>query len=156
MKVFWTPEAEQDRAAIWDYLVVRDPSAALRIDELFGEAVAKLADFPKLGHVGTVAGTRELTPHRSYRIIYEIVDDTVWILVVIHTARQWPPLLDRIAKNAKMVRLSQRLATLQADQEYAAEYARFVEGMAFAGAGEVPSFPGAIDALTKLCALLPA
>ena len=53
MKVFWTPEAEQDRAAIWDYLVVRDPSAALRIDELFGEAVAKLADFPKLGHVGT-------------------------------------------------------------------------------------------------------
>ena len=40
MKVFWTPEAEQDRAAIWDYLVARDPSAALRIDALFGEAVA--------------------------------------------------------------------------------------------------------------------
>ena len=92
MKIIWTPEAEQDRSAIWDYLVERDPAAALRIDQLFSEAVAKLADFPMLGHAGMVAGTRELTPHQSYRIIYEVVGDTVWILVVIHTARQWPPL----------------------------------------------------------------
>ena len=91
MKIAWTPEAEQDRAAIWGYLVARDPAAAIRMDQLFGEAVAKLADFPMLGHVGMVAGTRELTPHRSYRIIYEIAVDTVWILVVTHTARQWPP-----------------------------------------------------------------
>lgn len=94
MKIVWTPEAEQDRSAIWDYLAARDPDAALRIDLLFSEVVAKLADFPMLGHDGPVAGTRELTPHRSYRIIYEVADDTVWILVVIHTARQWPPLKD--------------------------------------------------------------
>jgi toxin ParE1/3/4 len=90
--IVWTPEAEQDRAAIWDFLVARDPAAALRIDQLFSEAVAKLAEFPMLGPAGMVAGTRELTPHRSYRIIYEIVGDRVWILLVIHTARQWPPL----------------------------------------------------------------
>ncbi|GGC43366.1 hypothetical protein GCM10011371_33520 [Novosphingobium marinum] len=92
MKIVWTPEAEQDRAEIWDYLVARDPAAALRVDQPFSEAVAKLVDFPMLGHTGLVAGTREITPHRSYRIIYEIAGDTVWILVVIHTARQWPPL----------------------------------------------------------------
>ena len=92
MKILWTPEAEQDRTAIWDYLEAHDPDAALRIDELFSDAVAQLADFPMLGHEGAVAGTRELTPHRSYRLIYEIVDDTVWILVLIHTARRWPPL----------------------------------------------------------------
>lgn len=95
MKIVWTPEAEQDRAAIWDYLEERDPDAALRIDQLFSDAVAQLADFPMLGHVGAVAGTRELTPHRSYRIVYEITGDTVWILVLVHTARQWPPLLTR-------------------------------------------------------------
>nr|WP_231708519.1 type II toxin-antitoxin system RelE/ParE family toxin [Sphingomonas populi] len=33
MKVRWTPEAEQDRTAIWDYLAVRAPDAALRIDQ---------------------------------------------------------------------------------------------------------------------------
>lgn len=94
MKIVWTPQAEQDRAEIWDYLVARDPAAAVRIDQLFSEAIAKLADFPMLGHAGRVAGTRELTPHRSYRILYEVAGDTVWILVVIHTSRQWPPLQD--------------------------------------------------------------
>lgn len=92
MRVRWTPEAEQDRESIWNYLLARDPDAALRIDLLFSDAVAKLEDFPMLGHSGEVPGTRELTPHRSYRLIYEIVDETIWILVLIHTARQWPPL----------------------------------------------------------------
>lgn len=91
MKVRWTPEAEQGRATIWDYLAARDPDAALRIDHLFSDAVAGLADFPLLGHEGEVPGTRELTPHHSYRLVYEVMDDTVWILVLIHTARRWPP-----------------------------------------------------------------
>ena len=91
MKVVWTPEAEQDRTAIWDYLEARDPAAAARMDRLFSDAAAKLADFPLLGHVGQIAGTRELTPNRSYRLVYEVADDTAWILVLIHAARQWPP-----------------------------------------------------------------
>jgi addiction module RelE/StbE family toxin len=90
VKIVWTPEAEQDRAAIWEYLAARDPDAALRIDRLFSDAVVGLADFPMLGHEGEVPGTRELTPHRSYRLVYEVVEDTIWILVLIHTARQWP------------------------------------------------------------------
>lgn len=94
MKIVWTPQAEQDRNVIWDYLVEYDVAAALRIDQLISDCVARLAHFPTLGHVGAIPGTRELTPHRSYRIVYEIADDTVWILVVIHTARRWPPLLD--------------------------------------------------------------
>lgn len=94
MRIVWTPEAEHDRAAIWDYLEAHDPAAAARMDGLFSEAVAQLADFPLLGHAGEVAGTRELTPHRSYRIVYEVINDTVWILVLIHSARQWPPEID--------------------------------------------------------------
>ena len=93
MKVRWTPEAEQDRSAIWDYLVARDPGAALRMDRRFSDAAASLADFPMIGHEGEVPGTRELTPHRNYRLVYEVAADTVWILVLIHSARQWPPLL---------------------------------------------------------------
>ena len=91
MNIIWTPEAERDRADIWDYLESRDRADALRIDALFSAAVAQLADFPMLGHPGEIEGTRELTPHRSYRIVYEIAEDTVWITVLIHTKRQWPP-----------------------------------------------------------------
>ncbi len=65
------------------------------MDRLFGDAVAGLADFPLLGHEGEIVGTRELTPHRSYRVVYQVSDTTVWILVLIPTARQWPPLLLR-------------------------------------------------------------
>ncbi len=91
MKIRWTPEAEQDRVAIWAYLEARNPDAAVRIDRAIGDAVAQLVDFPMVGHVGEIAGTRELSPHRRYRLVYEIVNDTVWILVLIHTARLWPP-----------------------------------------------------------------
>lgn len=60
------------------------------MDRRFSDAVAGLADFPLRGHKGEVPGTRELTPHRSYRLVYEVVEDTVWILVLIHSARLWP------------------------------------------------------------------
>lgn len=90
MKVRWTPEARRDRTDIWDYLFARDEKAAARIDDLISEAIAQLANFPMLGHEGEVAGTRELTPHSSYRLVYEIYGGTVWILTIVHTKRQWP------------------------------------------------------------------
>jgi toxin ParE1/3/4 len=79
VKVVWTPEAQQDREQIWDFIVLDTPQAAIRMDELFSNAVAKLADFPQLGQPGKISGTRELIPHESYRIVYEIQQETVWI-----------------------------------------------------------------------------
>jgi toxin ParE1/3/4 len=96
LKVIWTPEAEQDRVDIWDTIAVEasNPRAAARVDELFSDAAEKLADHPLLGRPGMVLGTRELIPHESYRLVYEITGDTVWILTLVHTARQWPPVRD--------------------------------------------------------------
>jgi toxin ParE1/3/4 len=91
VKIFWTPEAEQDRASIFDYIAADNPGAAIRMDELFGAASARLGDHPKLGRSGSVAGTRELIPHGNYRLVYEIGEDGIWILALVHTARQWPP-----------------------------------------------------------------
>ena len=44
----------------------------------------------KLGRPGTISGTHELIPHESYRLVYEIEQETVWILALVHTAKQWP------------------------------------------------------------------
>jgi addiction module RelE/StbE family toxin len=71
--------------------VADNPQAAVKIDELFSDAVARLAEYPMLGHQGKIAGTRELIPHESYRLIYEVNQQTIWILALIHTARQYPP-----------------------------------------------------------------
>ncbi|WP_149196654.1 type II toxin-antitoxin system RelE/ParE family toxin [Luteimonas suaedae] len=96
MRVHWTPQAEQDRDEIWNHIAADNPSAAARMDLLFSEAAAKLAEFPMLGHAGRILGTRELIPHESYRLVYEIVIDenAVWVLALVHTARQWPPVMD--------------------------------------------------------------
>ena len=91
MNVVWTPEAEQDRAEIWDYIAADNPGAAARMDEIFSEAATRLSVHPKIGKAGRVSGTRELIPHESFRLVYEIERDTVWVLALVHTARQWPP-----------------------------------------------------------------
>lgn len=92
MIVIWTPEAEQDRTDIWDYIAADNSVAAVQMDELFSEAAALLADHPKMGKVGRVAGSRELILHEHYCLVYEIDGDRIWILSLVHTARQWPPL----------------------------------------------------------------
>jgi len=91
VKVIWTPEAEQDRSDIQDRIAADNRSAASRMDRRFGETAAKLADFPMLGRAGKITGTRELIPHENYRLVYEIEGDTMWVLALVHTARQWPP-----------------------------------------------------------------
>ena len=91
MKVRWTASARLDRLDIVDHIAVDSPSAAVRMDTLFSEAAESLARFPRMGRVGKVPGTRELVPHEIYRLVYEVEDDTVWILTLIHASRQWPP-----------------------------------------------------------------
>ncbi|MCY1425415.1 ParE toxin of type II toxin-antitoxin system, parDE [compost metagenome] len=87
MKVYWTPEAEQDRIDIWDFIAAENPHAAARMDELFSATAAKLAEFPEMGKLGKVPGTRELIPHENYRFVYQIGSDGVWVLALVHTAR---------------------------------------------------------------------
>lgn len=91
MKVIWTPEAEQDRADIWNFIAADNVTAAARMDELFSTAAKRLANHPELGRTGKIPGTRELIPHENYRLVYEIEGTAVWILALVHTARRWPP-----------------------------------------------------------------
>lgn len=93
MRVLWTPEALQDRSEIWDYIALDNPAAAARMDALFSQAATRLEDHPLLGKPGKIVGTRELIVHESYRLVYECSEDaqTLWVLVLMHTARLWPP-----------------------------------------------------------------
>ncbi len=90
MKVRWTPEAEQDRYNVVEYIAADNPRAAVKMDELFGDSVAMLANFPLMGRNGVVSGTRELILHENYRLVYDVEDECVWILALVHIARQWP------------------------------------------------------------------
>lgn len=91
MRLFWTPEALDDRRAIYDYIEADNPRAALTLDELFSEKVRNLIDHPGLGRIGRITGTRELVVHKNYILIYDTTVDQVRVLRVLHAARQWPP-----------------------------------------------------------------
>ena len=91
MRLFWTPEALDDRRAIYDYIEADNPRAALTLDELFSEQVRHLIDHPGLGRIGRITGTRELVVHTNYIFIYDTTIELVRILRVLHAARQWPP-----------------------------------------------------------------
>ena len=54
MRVVWTPEAQQDRDEVWDYIAADNPRAAARMDEIFSNAAAKLTQCPMLGKPETV------------------------------------------------------------------------------------------------------
>ena len=91
MTIIWTLEALQDRLDVWDHIAAENPQAAARMDERFSQAVSTLVDNPRIGRQGMIPGTLELIPHEHYRLVYEIDGDTAWILALVHTSRQWPP-----------------------------------------------------------------
>ncbi|WP_054177114.1 type II toxin-antitoxin system RelE/ParE family toxin [Citrobacter sp. CtB7.12] len=92
MIVLWTPEAEQDRIDIWDYIVVDNPVAAVDMDSRFSRTASSLEEQPEMGVPGRIVGTREVYPHHHYRLVYEIDTDKgiVWILALVTTFREWP------------------------------------------------------------------
>ncbi len=94
MKVRWVAAAKQDRHDIATYIRKDNPRAAARMDQLFSDAVARLSAYPMIGRSGKIPGTRELIPHESYRLVYEVEGETIWILALVHTARQLPPTND--------------------------------------------------------------
>lgn len=91
MKLAWTAPAIADRIEIYDYIEAENPSAAVKMDGRFVEAAERLRRHPEMGRPGRIPGTRELIAHRHYLLVYQLAGDTVLILAIVHTARQWPP-----------------------------------------------------------------
>ena len=92
-QVVWSPSALADVDAIAEY-IARDSAdqAALFTTRLF-EATDRLQDYPLSGRVIPEIGDvswREI-PCGPYRIMYRVEGDQVWIVGVVHGARDWGP-----------------------------------------------------------------
>ena len=94
MRVRWTTEAADDFERICDYIAQDRPDAARRVALSVIERIGALKEFPQLGRLGRVAGTRELAfPPLPYVAVYEVINarDEVRVLRLLHGAQQWPP-----------------------------------------------------------------
>ena len=91
MKVIWSAAAESDLQSILLYVAMDDVDAAFKLVDRLEAAGNNLAQLPRRGRPGRTPGTREWVVSRSsYILIYEIRDEKVEILRVMHGARQWP------------------------------------------------------------------
>jgi addiction module RelE/StbE family toxin len=91
MRIIWRRAALNDLEAVREFITQDNPQAATRVYETVRAAVDPLANYPNLGRAGRVDGTRELiVVDLPYIVVYRVAEDTVRILAVIHTSRQWP------------------------------------------------------------------
>ena len=91
MTIRWTPLARADVLAIFDYVVLRNPPAAIRLIGDIDDGVRDLLQFPRLGRPGRRPDTRELVISGTpYIVAYRLRDREVQILRVLHGARRWP------------------------------------------------------------------
>ena len=92
-KVIWAPSALNDVDSIAEF-ISRDSidQAALFVSRLF-EVTDRLEDFPLSGRIIPEINNqfcREII-YGSYRIMYKIDGNDIWITAVIHGARNWKP-----------------------------------------------------------------
>ncbi len=91
MRATWHRFARQDLRHIRVQIAAENPQAAQRIAQRILRAVALLVEQPGMGRVGRVSGTREFViTDTPYIAAYQIAEDTLVILRVLHGAQRWP------------------------------------------------------------------
>lgn len=91
MKIVWTRLALEDLDRAYEYIAANNPDAAIDTIERIENAVERLRQYPQMGRLGQVMGTRELVVTRTAFIVpYRVRGDRLEILGVIHAARRWP------------------------------------------------------------------
>lgn len=91
MRVVWSPLALSDLRHVEDYIREHDPRAAIKVARKIKQATRRLADYPASGRPGRVPNTRELVvPGTHYIVPYTVSGNEVWIIAIMHAARQWP------------------------------------------------------------------
>jgi toxin ParE1/3/4 len=91
MRLVWTTAAVIDLEQISDYIFEKNPElAATTIHRIF-QSTSELKLFPRRGRLGRKEGTRELVlTQLPYLVVYEVVDQSIRVLRVLHGARRWP------------------------------------------------------------------
>jgi toxin ParE1/3/4 len=91
MRIEWSIFARADRDAIFDYIEMDSPQAAIVVDDRIRAQVESLRQFPRSCRIGRVEETRELVIQRTpYIVAYRVAASTVRILRILHGARHWP------------------------------------------------------------------
>ncbi|MCX7089874.1 MAG: type II toxin-antitoxin system RelE/ParE family toxin [Legionellales bacterium] len=91
MKIRWLEDSIQDLISLRQYIEQENPAAAKRVAKIIIQSVNLLLDQPGIGRAGRVPNSRELVVTGTpFLVPYRIKNNTIEILRVLHSARQWP------------------------------------------------------------------
>lgn len=86
--------AVEDLEIIFRFIEADNPHAARAVTDRIVASIGRLVQFPQMGRIGTVAGTREwVIPRLPYIAVYRIAPERNAVVVVgiFHGARDRPP-----------------------------------------------------------------
>lgn len=90
MNIVFTVSSQEDLRAIKKYICCDNFSAAQEVVKHILGCIENLKDNPSIGKAGRVLGTRELIISKyPYIVPYQVRDNNVYILRVLHTSRKW-------------------------------------------------------------------
>ena len=96
--VVWSPEAVEDVEAIAAYIERDSPWYAKSVVSKIVEIVEEIPGFPEMGRIVPEVGDaaiRERFVHR-YRVIYQLDDERVLVVAVIHGRQDFAPFSARM------------------------------------------------------------
>jgi plasmid stabilization system protein ParE len=91
LAIIWSTPARDDLKAIHDYIARDSKRYAIRVTQDIRDKVKTLIEFPDLGKCVAEIGeehVREIHMY-SYRILYEVTPDIIYIHGVIHKRRDF-------------------------------------------------------------------
>jgi toxin ParE1/3/4 len=89
--LIWRAEGRAALRTIISYIAERNPAAAADLNDRIRACAERLSEHPFLYRTGRVRDTREALVHPNYVLIYRVTTDTIEIVDVLHSRRQYPP-----------------------------------------------------------------
>lgn len=91
LPVIWLESADEDLAAIVDYIGEFSIQAADHLWHRLRSSVLPLANHPYLHPQSErIPGTREIVVTHNYVVLYQVTTTAVEVVAVLHAARQFP------------------------------------------------------------------
>ena len=86
----WSDEATTDLVEIIDYIEQRNAAAAQSLHAAIIQSAENLPLMPYLFRPGRVSGTREHVVHPNYIVVYQVGDEVIDLLRVLHSRQPYP------------------------------------------------------------------
>lgn len=92
LPIFWLESADDDLAAIVEYIGLRDIVAAERLWHRLRSVVLPLSEHPYLYATSErIPGMREIVAHPNYLVLYRVTATCIEVVSIAHARQEYPP-----------------------------------------------------------------